>query len=133
MTLTVNQRCKLAADYLCTLFKVTAPKRTLNLAINGINVVSEGERYAVVIGGEIAPYVVYTNEPWVNRPSKNPNENWIQNTIYSALPMLKIIFSGSYTTQEVRAIRRYMQSNSKDLQNQINARIAFIKANGLNK
>ena len=41
-----------------------APKDTWNLALNSIRIVQEGGSYHVVVGGEIAPYAVYTNEPW---------------------------------------------------------------------
>lgn len=35
----------------------------------------------IIIGGELANYVFETNEPWVHRRGKNPNEGWLDNTL----------------------------------------------------
>ena len=38
----------------------------------------------VIIGGDLAPYAPYTNEPWISerwRGKKNPNEGWIDNAV----------------------------------------------------
>lgn len=100
-----------AADYLVVMFKINAPKKTFNLAINGIR-----KAYAdntgfpiIVIGGEVAPYAIYTNEPWIsdrwlNKQTGvmaiNPNQGWIQQTIRECIPTLQAILSGSMTLEE---------------------------------
>lgn len=96
----------LQAQYFSTLFLrnylvMKAPFRTGNLALNGIGVVQKTSYtqpiYSIVIGGEIAPYVVYTNEKWVAEKwggNQNPNENWIQRAIKEAEPtMVQILKS----------------------------------------
>lgn len=62
-----------------------APYDTGNLAINSIRIVDN----AVYIGGEIADYAIFTNEPWINRTGKNPNEGWVQAAIMEAVPIIQ--------------------------------------------
>lgn len=62
-----------------------APYDTGNLALNSIRIVDN----AVYIGGEIADYAIFTNEPWINRPGKNPNEGWVQRAIMEAVPIIQ--------------------------------------------
>lgn len=83
-----------------------APKDTWNLALNSIRIVQEGGSYHVVVGGEIAPYAVYTNEPWLR--GKNPNEGWIERTIEECLPIIRQIMSGALTKTEVE---EWMRNN----------------------
>lgn len=63
--------------------KKKAPKDTGNLAYNAIKFmwVNDNEFHIWVDEG-IAPYMVYTNEPWVSpkwNGKKNPNEKWWDN------------------------------------------------------
>lgn len=73
------------------------PRDTGNLANDGIRFIFLGDKKCVIyVDDEIAPYMVYTNEPWVsdywNRKRKdgstyklkNPNEGWWQ-TAYGVL------------------------------------------------
>ena len=62
-----------------------APYDTGNMALNSIRIVDN----AVYIGGEIADYAIFTNEPWTNRPGKNPNEGWVQRAIMEAVPIIQ--------------------------------------------
>lgn len=133
MNLTINQRCELAANYLCIMLKVAAPKRTGNLSINAINVVNDGDTWAVVVGGELAPYAVYTNEPWLNRPGVNPNQGWIETAIYKSFPILKQIFQGKYNPKEITRVNQEIRRNQNQFDKQIQARIAYIKQHGLYK
>ena len=52
---------------------------TGNLAFNALQYKIEGDTFVVYIDEEVAPYAVYTNEPWVSphwNGKKNPNEGW---------------------------------------------------------
>ena len=68
-----------------TLIRNKAPKRTGNLAFNAIKVEDKGNGvWEIWVDGEppdigIAPYMPYTNEPWISpkwHGKKNPNEKW---------------------------------------------------------
>lgn len=84
---------KVAAEFLKSCLQAYAPYDTGNLALNSIRVLydTNGDVF-VAIGGEIAPYAVYTNEKWVSdkwNGNANPNEGWIENAINEALPLIK--------------------------------------------
>ena len=52
---------------------------TGNMAFNALRYRVEGDRFIVYIDEGIAPYFVYTNEPWTSPVwggKKNPNEGW---------------------------------------------------------
>ena len=55
---------------------------TGNLALNALKFAWEGENgltFHMWIDEEVAPYMTYTNEPWISpkwKGKKNPNENW---------------------------------------------------------
>ena len=54
---------------------------TGNLAFNALRIVIEDKAIKVYVDEKIAPYVPYTNEPWISpywRGKKNPNEGWWQ-------------------------------------------------------
>ena len=49
---------------------------TGNLAFNAIKIEHTDERTSVIyVDDDIAPYMKYTNEPWISG-HKNPNEGW---------------------------------------------------------
>jgi len=93
-----------AALLLHTALVANAPKDTWNLALNSIRIVQDKGQWHVLIGGEIAPYAEFTNEPWTR--GKNPNEGWIERTIEECLPMIKQIMSGSITQAEIDEWKR---------------------------
>ena len=68
--------CEEAAQELRSL----APKRTGNLAYNAVQITFVSKKHAILYVDEsIAPYMPYTNEPWISpwwRGKKNPNEGW---------------------------------------------------------
>jgi len=82
-----------------TALVANAPKDTWNLALNSIRIVQEAGSWYIVIGGEIAPYAVYTNEPWLR--GKNPNEGWIERTIENCMPMIRQIMSEAISKAEI--------------------------------
>jgi hypothetical protein len=100
--MTYSARLEQAVDYLVVWLKIKAPKDTGNLAINAIKKVWNPEvgTWDIVIGGELAPYAVYTNGVWINRPGVNPNEGWIQNACIEAKPVLSGILSGTMSEEE---------------------------------
>lgn len=68
--------------------KRRAPHDTGNLANNAIRITQVGNRMAVYIDLKVAPYAVYTNEPWISpywRGKKNPNENWWNNNMQAVI------------------------------------------------
>lgn len=56
------------------------PKDTGNLAFNAIRYKwIDADTFQIYIEESIAPYMPYTNEPWISsywRGKKNPNEGW---------------------------------------------------------
>lgn len=65
--------------------KTYAPIDTGNLKYNAIRVVYETpNRAKIIVDQSIAPYMPYTNEPWISpkwHGKKNPNEHWWQDTV----------------------------------------------------
>lgn len=98
------KKTEICALILETTCRIYAPKDTGNLAINAIKSVYEDGVWQVVIGGELAPYAVYTNEPWISphwKGATNPNENWIQKAIESVRTVIVGIFQGIYIEEEI--------------------------------
>jgi len=64
------------------IFQAIVPIDTGNLRYNATNYDSTGERSCeFIVDGNIAPYAVFTNEPWLSPRwggKKNPNEGWVQ-------------------------------------------------------
>jgi hypothetical protein len=112
-------RLEQAVDYLVIWLKIKAPKDSGNLAINAIKKVWNAEvgTWDIVIGGELAPYAVYTNGIWINRPGVNPNEGWIQEACIEAKPVLIGILSGSIAEEEAQ---KMIFKNRNVFQNQLN-------------
>lgn len=90
----IREACKL----LKLVLQARAPYDTGNLAINSIRIVEN----SVVIGGEIADYAIYTNEPWTNKSAKNPNEGWVKKAIAEATPLIQRALSGKATSKDVK-------------------------------
>lgn len=58
------------------------PYDTGNLKFNAIKGIWVGEnQYRIYIDETVAPYVFFTNEPWVERKGTNPNENWVEKMV----------------------------------------------------
>ena len=61
--------------------KTRYTKSTGNLAFNGIRIEATTSEIVVYVDENIAPYMPYTNEPWLSQRwhgAKNPNEGWWQ-------------------------------------------------------
>lgn len=57
------------------------PRRTGNLAYNALVYDVQGDQFIVRVDPAIAPYMPYTNEPWLSpkwHGKQNPNEGWWQ-------------------------------------------------------
>lgn len=97
-----------ACRVLKQVLQARAPFDTGNLFRNGIRIVEN----KVIIGGELAPYAVYTNEPWTSEKwdgKKNPNEGWVQRAIREALPLVQRVLEGKATEDDVKEARRRYQ------------------------
>jgi hypothetical protein len=83
-------------DFVKELRKI-APYDTGNLSKNAIRFVFEGETAKIYVDMNIAPYMPYTNEPWVSpkwNGKKNPNEAWWNNAIPTILNKLLPKYNG---------------------------------------
>lgn len=78
--------------------KNLAPYDTGNLSINAIKYEwVDDNTFRVYVDQSIAPYMPYTNEPWVSpkwKGKKNPNEKWWQNAIEFIVDTLCEIIDG---------------------------------------
>ena len=121
--LTYAQRLDQAADFLVLWLQVKAPKDTGNLALNAIRkAYDDNGMPLIVIGGEVAPYAVFTNEPWIDdkwNGRQNPNQGWVQRAIEECVPTLQMMLSGSMTQEDLDAL---LQVQSITLQDQLDRR-----------
>lgn len=117
----MKSRQYLACVYLHSALVAQCPKDTWNLALHGIRIVQVDGGFHIAVGGEPAPYAVFTNEKWEH--GTNPNEAWIERTIEMCLPYIKQIMSGTITQEEVNQI----------IQDQIYTSIAAQRAEHLRR
>jgi hypothetical protein len=114
-SLSLEQKTQLAAQIVETACRIYAPKDTGNLSLNAIRSVYEDGLWQVVIGGEVAPYAIYTNEEWINRGGReNPNKHWIEDAIESVKSVIVNIFSGTYTIEQIEAYQSYLDLMAED-------------------
>lgn len=66
------------------IFQSMVPIDKGNLRNNATTLESMGnDTYKIIVSGDIAPYNVFTNEPWLSpkwNGKKNPNEGWIESS-----------------------------------------------------
>jgi hypothetical protein len=94
-----------ALKILKLVIQARAPYDTGNMAINSVRIVGN----AVYIGGEIADYAPFTNEPWTAEKwhgAKNPNEGWVQAAIQEASPMIQQVLNGKATREDINATQK---------------------------
>ena len=64
------------------IFQGIVPIDTGNMRLNATQFASTGLKSASIrVDGAVAPYAVYTNEPWLSPRwggKKNPNEGWVE-------------------------------------------------------
>lgn len=104
----------MAGTILFTALQAGAPFDTGNLAINGIAMKSDGSE--IYIGGENAPYAIFTEYPWDNfggnlEGKQNPNEGWIERCIENAKPMLIQALSGQITQRDLSGLLKPYQTD----------------------
>lgn len=112
---------KVAAELLQECLRVHAPYDTGNLALNSIRIMydTNGDIF-VAIGGEIAPYAVYTNEKWVAEKwqgKQNPNAGWIEYAINEAIPLIKGYLSQDISQQDFNQWIEYYKNTFNAAQN----------------
>lgn len=57
------------------------PRDTGNMAFNALTININGDTIDIFVNPNIAPYVPYTNEPWLSpkwHGAQNPNQGWWQ-------------------------------------------------------
>lgn len=107
------QKTETVARIVETACIIYSPKDTGNLSMNAIRSVFEDGMWQVVIGGEVAPYAPYTNEPWISprwKGKENPNLHWVQDAIESVKPVIIGIFQDKYTQDEIMEYQSYLDS-----------------------
>lgn len=113
--LSLSQRFEQAANYIKAELVVGAPFETGNLALNAIRITFDKGLAHIVIGGEVAPYAIYTNETWSK--GTNPNEGWIQRVINECKPMIIKIMQGAISQEELeKELRRQKSEYDAKLQ-----------------
>lgn len=112
-----------ACLYLSEMLRLSAPVDTGNLALNSINIVFKSPtRVTIVIGAEVAPYALYTNEPWISprwRGRTNPNEHWVQAACEAARPVMRALISGSISEEEYLDLLRITRQDAYKRINQM--------------
>lgn len=93
--------------YIVDRLRNLAPKDTGNLAFNSIELVMNGEdKIEIYVSLPKAPYMPYTNEPWladrwINKKTKkkaiNPNEAWWNDAIVLIMEELAKMLGGKLT------------------------------------
>ena len=111
----------MAGNILYVVVKSFCPVRTGNLVTNGITMKSDGSE--IYIGGDLAPYAIYTNENWnmFAPPLQghiNPHERWIDKAITEAVPLIKSALSGGISEEEYNNI---LKKYNKQVQNTMNS------------
>lgn len=81
---------RFALNYL----KSKSPMDTGNLRYNAIKYRMEADKFIIYVDEKIAPYMVYTNEVWINRNSNNPNESWWNKTVEEIIQLMAIYLKG---------------------------------------
>ena len=94
------------AQILCEkTFKPLVPYDTGNMATLATKVEKVAENQVrIYVDAAIAPYVVYTNEPWISpkwRGKENPNEKWFERAVEMVAQELTAMLGGTLSTEEV--------------------------------
>ena len=104
----LTQKFEIACRYIKSQLVIDSPFDTGNLALNSIRIVQDKGLFRILIGGEIAPYAIFTNEKW-NSSKQNPNEGWIEKSIEKSKPMVIRIMQGSITEDELEDVLNNQQ------------------------
>lgn len=118
-------RLEQAVDYAVAFLTLKAPNiyfQSTNNLRQSIRKAQNPEtmRWEILIGGELAPYAVYTNEEWISPKWKgkpNPNQGWVQAAFEEMANVLSAVMSGTIT-----------QENIQTFTNDLNERTAIFMA-----
>ena len=82
-------------------FRPRVPVDTGNMALNATMVERISPTEArIYVNSEIAPYVVYTNEPWISphwKGKQNPNEKWFEKATEQVVNYIAGALGGAIT------------------------------------
>lgn len=85
-------------------FKPRTPRDTGNLRHNATRVIMVDENTTkIYVDAAIAPYVVYTNEPWISpywKGKKNPNQWWFEAATLAVAQYIATTLGGTLTVGE---------------------------------
>ncbi len=80
-----------------------APIETGNLKNNAIRYEwKDANTFVIYVDQGIAPYMPYTNEPWIAerwKGKKNPNEHWWQDTVQIIAEVMALELKGELTVK----------------------------------
>lgn len=95
------KKIQAVVNTIVSMIRQAAPKDTGNLAYNSVRQQRDGEgRWEIYVDMNIAPYMPYTNEPWIApkwNGKKNPNEAWWDNVCESAIKYAERALGGKVT------------------------------------
>ncbi len=82
-------------------------RSTGNMRFNSVKVEykllkNQGFSSTIKVDSGIAPYAVYTNEPWVSdtwNGAKNPNEGWVERAVYDVVKRIAAKYGGIITKE----------------------------------
>ena len=99
--------------------KRAAPVRKGDLRESVVLRKKNANEYRIYIGGDLAPYAVYTNEQWV-APSwgkhrfRNPNYHWIDNAVTGIVGRISHKLNGTPSVDAIALTERLTNKNSWD-------------------
>lgn len=72
-----------------------SPYKSGNLRFNAIKYEKMSDsHFRVYVDEEVAPYMCYTNEKWINRVGTNPNEGWWEDALANFANELVTLIKG---------------------------------------
>ena len=93
----------LATSVCDSIFRPAAPRDTGNLQDSAIKVVAVSENEVrIYVDEAVAPYVPYTNEPWLSpkwNGKKNPNEGWFDRAAEAVAQAIAAQLGGTVETK----------------------------------
>jgi hypothetical protein len=115
----LDERVRLATDFLVQQLKLFAPIDTGNLMSSIVRVEDLGTpfKHVIYIGGGIVEYAPATNEKWESpkwKGKRNPNQGWVQKAIRNALPVMRQIMSGGMTQEDANRMINSKASKVQD-------------------
>lgn len=120
--LKLETKLELASQYLQQQLKLKAPKDSWNLTDNAIRLVQIApNHWRIRIGGEPAPYAIYTNEKHnIARGvyAGRDNFHWVNDTVNECLPYIQSIMGGTVTPEDIEKAIADTESAIKDLRQQ---------------